>query len=491
MAWFSRKKDGDDASGDSGLEIQPEKARAWFDQARVAADTRNYDYAITCYLSGIKFDPTNVDMHQRLFEAASLYRSTGGKPASGREVREMSSGSGSFGKVAAAELAWVKDATDPNLALKFMQQASQHQLFEVAYWAGEKGLVALARSKKVTKSMLIGFLDIFEQIGAYQKAVELGDVALRMDQTDANLMARVRDLSAKAAMDKGKYDQNIGEEGSFRGSIKDADAQKELVEDESLAVGQDAATRRLARAKEEYEAQPESPDTIQKYAELLRKQSDDASQKEAIRVLMAGFKSTSEYRFRASAGDIKLTIERRKLRGMRDAAEASGDPEDQAKVERAERAINEFAIKEFSERVEKYPTDLRLKYELGQLLYRNGQYEDAIPHLQQAQEDARIRSSCQHLIGLCFLKTEWYDEAVQSLRAAVEGYELDDDRALEMRYDLMDALERYAREHDDLEAAEEANKLASAIALKQLNFRDIRARRDALRDLMKSLKASS
>ena len=65
----------------------------------------------------------------------------------------------------------------------------------------------------------------------------------------------------------------------------------------------------------------------------------------------------------------------------------------------------------------------------------------------------------------------WLDEADSSYRAAIEEYPVEgDDLGMELRYGLMKVLERKARETKKVEAADEAYKLASSIALKQINY---------------------
>lgn len=497
LAWFSRKKGGPNGVGDvpgeattASYEIQPDKSRAWIERAQHAADTYNYEYAIECFLRGIKFDPTNEDIHKRLLEVANLYRqSQGGKPASGKKVRDMLGDKRPIDRLAATELAWVTDFQNPHAAVKFVQAAAELGLGEIAYWAADLGAQVALRQKKRSKSLLVSFVDVFEQIGASDKAVEYGEFALQMDRSDAQLEARVRNLSAQATMDRGKYAENVGEEGGFRASVKDIDKQKELVDDDSYAVGEDAALSRLARAKAQWEAEPENQDAVSRYADLLRKMGTEEYDVEAIRVLRQAHKSTGQYRFRMLAGDVHIVKERRKLRAERDRAEASGDEASLERVQRYEQALVEFEAKEYAERTEKYPTDTRIKYRYGELLYKLGRYDEAIPVLQQAQEDAQFRAKALHYMGLCFARTDWIEEAIESLRSAVDRYEIkDDDTHLAMRYDLMLVLEQYAREHRALDEAEEAGKIASGIAMKQLNFRDIRDRRAALRDLVKELK---
>jgi hypothetical protein len=59
---------------------------------------------------------------------------------------------------------------------------------------------------------------------------------------------------------------------------------------------------------------------------------------------------------------------------------------------------------------------------------------------------------------------------------------------MSLRYGLLTSLQTKAEADRDLAVAEEADKLASAIAVQQFNFRDIRARRDALKKLISDLK---
>lgn len=501
--WFGKKKGGDDGGGGEGpapgtppYEVHADKAAAWFRQAQTAADTRNYEYAITCYLNGIKFDPTSLEVHRNLFEIANMYRSTGGKSAGGRELRDMLGEKRPVDRFAAAELEWVKDALDPGAALKFMDEAATLGLGDVGEWVGGIGLnaamsAASSASPKTKKAALVDFMERFEALGKFALAVKCGEGALNIDRNDAQLSARVRNLSARATMNQGRYEENVGQEGSFRSSIRDLEGQKALNEDDSLSVTEEAAQRRVERARADYEANPTDANVALKFADMLRKEGSEKNEIEAMKVLHNAYKSHKEYRFKFLADDIKMSINRRRLRAARESATAAADAARLADVEKNEQKVLNDEISIFEERVKAYPTDLSMKFQLGTRLYDAARFHDAIPMLQEAQQDPRTRARAVHMIGLCFLKEGWYDEAVESLRQAVDAYEIKDDEThMVMRYDLMTALENYSRDHKDLAAAEEAGKLASGIAMKQLNFRDIRARRDLLRDLIRQLRGS-
>ncbi|MCL4212202.1 MAG: hypothetical protein KJZ68_16245, partial [Phycisphaerales bacterium] len=102
MAIFGSKKDSNstvppskDVGGNGSAETRdemssfvpdPEKARKWFNHARTALDSTNYEYALTCFANGIKFDPEDMAAHTGMYEAAIKLKTKGGKPASGKDV---------------------------------------------------------------------------------------------------------------------------------------------------------------------------------------------------------------------------------------------------------------------------------------------------------------------------------------------------------------------------------------------------------------------
>jgi len=142
--------------------------------------------------------------------------------------------------------------------------------------------------------------------------------------------------------------------------------------------------------------------------------------------------------------------------------------------------------------MKEYPTDLSVKYEAARRMVGLGMAEEAIPLLQQAQDDAKLRIKAMSLLGDCFAKCGFDEEAIDTYHAALG--KLDDnagDIAVTLRYGLLTALHSKADRTRDADIAAEALKLASAIMLKEFNYRDIRQRRETLQKLVKDLRASA
>ena len=116
-------------------------------------------------------------------------------------------------------------------------------------------------------------------------------------------------------------------------------------------------------------------------------------------------------------------------------------------------------------------------------------YEDAIALLQESQHEARHRVVSRTYLGRSFLEIGWIDEAIQTIRDAMDVHKSsDDDTGLELRYFLLTSLQKKADQDRDLDAAVEADKIASAIAIQQISYKDVRARRDEIKKLISSLR---
>jgi tetratricopeptide (TPR) repeat protein len=131
----------------------------------------------------------------------------------------------------------------------------------------------------------------------------------------------------------------------------------------------------------------------------------------------------------------------------------------------------------FRERVEKYPTDLRYKYKLGDALFQTGNYDEAIPVLQIAQQDPRHRVRCQLMLGRAFLDKGSPVQAAEVLRESLDRYELTDDTSKELLYWLGRSLEA-------AEKVDEAKDAYGKLLRQDYNYRDgdARQRLDALKE---------
>ncbi len=500
MALFGKKgqspgdQGGEDLppNGSAGeLISQPEKARVFFDRARTVHDTANYEYAMTLWLQGLRLDPSNMTALEAFFDSAANFNAQQekSKGPTKDQIRTIEK-KGPVDKYLVNILHWgTKPTTDWAAGLRSMEEAAKFELNEPAYWIGEKILNIAMNDLKAKKDHFVTMMELFRKIGAPDLAVRSGERALQMDPKDNKLVNTLRNLSAEATMSRGGYSKT-GQAGGYRSNIRDQSRQQELQDSDQVVKGEAAMERLIALAADEYKSRPADPNAIQKLGKLLQERGTPDDEKTVIKLYLKGHKDTQSYRFKALAGDVQMRIARRRLRALEEKLKAERDNQElRAQFEKGQRQVLEFERDEYTERVANYPTDLRLKFELGLRHYHLGDYEEAIQQFQQAQGASGIGQIVLSYLGRCFQALGWLDEAEGTFRRAIEEHGSEgDDLGTELRYGLLIALQRRAEEQRDLEAGEEAFKLASGIAIKQINYKDVRDRRSTLQDLIKTLK---
>ena len=143
---------------------------------------------------------------------------------------------------------------------------------------------------------------------------------------------------------------------------------------------------------------------------------------------------------------------------------------------------------EYAERVKKYPTDRFRKYDLGLIQFELGEIGDAMAQFQACKDEPKLRVRAGHMLGRCFLADDWYSEAIAELRETITVVDATEkERELAIKYDLMLALLESAREESHLDNARQAKDICSEIARADITYRDIRAKRKEVDELIKSL----
>jgi tetratricopeptide (TPR) repeat protein len=97
---------------------------------------------------------------------------------------------------------------------------------------------------------------------------------------------------------------------------------------------------------------------------------------------------------------------------------------------------NQFVFDDLASRVERYPNDLHLRYELGVLYYENGYSDEALEHLQLAQRSPKDRLWALYYLAMCFLAKGQNDMAVMQLETARDAIPTMDDLKKKIVYQL-------------------------------------------------------
>ncbi len=474
----------DTQNGENARFHVPEgKAKAaakWFEQAKKLVGQRNYEYAIKSFIEGLTLNPEAIEEGWQALRGCAVARwQTGGKkPGMMDTVKfSMTTKDPIKGLVNAGWL-YAHEPTNSKYAEGIFRNANKAHCDLAAAWIGPIYKESLLSEKKPDVKKLTQMKDLYEQLGdrfqargemaaaasAYEAGIEALATQKSLDPKNRDLDNVIRDLSTKLTILKGNYETA----DSFKGSIRDSGEQAKLHDDDRLVQSADRLAVLIADAKADMEANPEVEAKVIVYVDRLCKDESDEHEKEAIKVLLEKFKGAGNYRFKQRADEIAI-------RQLRRHARLAGKAGDSAKSKELAKRLIAYELKVYKERIEKYPTDLRFKYEYGRRLFMTGQFDGAIPFFQQARADAKVRNSCYLYLGRCFYEKQLHSQGIAVLEEAIGQYELSEsDTGKQLAYWLARSLEA---------AGNKESAVAAYGKLLQIdyNYLDVRDRLDALK----------
>ena len=103
---------------------------------------------------------------------------------------------------------------------------------------------------------------------------------------------------------------------------------------------------------------------------------------------------------------------------------------------REETADRNLRSTDARERLDRNPTDLQLRYELGEQLTNAGEYRDALPELQRARQNPNARLKAMNLLGRCYRELGMLDLAAKQLEDAARETMVMDEVKKEIVYNL-------------------------------------------------------
>jgi tetratricopeptide (TPR) repeat protein len=262
------------------------------------------------------------------------------------------------------------------------------------------------------------------------KAAEVYNDIIKQAPTDSAAIKGAKDASARASMQKARWDENT----SMRDLMRDAEANEELEKASRTGLTRDQLESRRDKVIEKYNNDPNNLATSKELAGLYEQLED-----------WANAHTFYQWAHSLSNGDVALatksaTMHDRALESELKALETglAADPDNeelkaQLAARRAERLAEQ--VQEAKLRVDQNPTDPQLRFELGNALYKSGDYTGAIPHLQQATRNPHIRTKVLLLLGRTFRAKNMYDLAIKQLSDALADLHAMDNTKKEVLYE--------------------------------------------------------
>jgi tetratricopeptide (TPR) repeat protein len=454
------------------LDALPRDVRALYTRGHDAFQRENYDYAIDLFNQVLAREPAVFDCRKELRLAQLKKAGSGG----GLFKRVWNSASASP-MVAKAQLALRKD---PGEAMRSAEQIlnsdpNNSQAHRILVEAAKvldlprtavMSLEFLHRNSPKDKQVGMDYAQALADAGEVQRSENVLAELCRAFPTDSDIAQARKNASARTTMDEGGYDALADGKGSYRDILKDKEEAISL-EQQNRQVKTEDVSDRLIR---EYEARlPQEPGNLK----LLRSLAELYTQKKQFDTALGYYEKIKSSDLGADAsldramGD---TILKRFDHQVAELDPTAPDYADRVAVVTAEKQA--FQLAECRKRVERYPTDLQFRFELGQLLFQNGKISDAIQELQKAQANPNRRIAAMNYLAQCFAARKMFDLAARTLQNAIKEKPVFDDEKKELVYNLGVVLENMGKR-------EEAVEQFKLIYESDIGYKDVAAKVDA------------
>ena len=253
--------------------------------------------------------------------------------------------------------------------------------------------------------------DYYMAVGDYGKARDAYVKLNAYRPSDQNIFKLLKDAEARMTMANGGWEENAGQKDGYRNLIANKDQAKKLdMQAKAVVAGSDAeALIEEARARIEKE-----PNNLNLYRALARLYTQNKRFGEAV--------DTLEKARAVNPADPELdrALTATKISAFESKIEALKAAGDEAGAVKLENEMNQFVFDDLSSRVQRYPNDLKLRFELGLLYFKYEYYDDAIGQLQLAQRSPKERVEALYYLAKCFAKKGQRDMAVMQLETANE-----------------------------------------------------------------------
>jgi len=401
-------------------ELNDAQRNLWL-KAVAAVELRNLGYAISLLQEILKQEPQFLMGRQLLRRA---------------EVTKNRSTKRNFFNISTAPIAIMKAQREikknPKRAIEMLEKVLEEEpynrqanvtLKEAAALAGwpEIGVFALRtlleenpRDVKVLHEL--GRLH--HDMGEDDQEVEVYNQIVEINPLDAEALRLGKDAAARASMQSGGWTQAE----SYRDVIKDKQMAVALEQEGRMRLTGESLDQQIADTYARHKADPANVDHARRLGALNE-------QKEDLEGAISWYQYAADLAKGADTGlvrkvsDLKVKCLEREIAALHEflsthdaAHESHAKKSEELKAAEAKRG--EIRIADARDRVVRNPTDLQLRFELGEQFVNAKRFREAVPELQRARQNPHARLKAMNLLGCCYNELGMLDLATKQLEEA-------------------------------------------------------------------------
>ena len=431
----------------------PRDLRALYTKANEAAQRDNFDYAFALYCQVLEKEPGFFECRKAL-RGAQLKKLGGGGTGF---FKKMLSGAGNSPQLIKAQAIL---RSNPAGAMVVAEQilngdpnsSAAHRIIVDAAHALEMPKTAIlslehiVRNSSKDKSIAIEYADAIAATGGdHEGGTKVLQELLRSSPNDPDLLAALKNLSARQTLDEGGYGALESGEGSYRDILRNKEEAVSLEQEKRVVQTEDSAARLIAEYESRLANEPNNLKMIRSLAELYtqKKQYDRALH------FYDRLKNTDM----GTDPSLDRAIADTRVRQFDNQIEQlnpfAADHAEQ--IEKLKTDKTDFQLAECQKRAEKYPTDMAIRFELGTLYFNAGKIGEAIGEFQKAQSNPNKRIAAMNYLAQCFAKRNMNDSAVRTFQNALKEKPVFDEEKKDLIYNLGCVLEKMGKKNESIE----------------------------------------
>ena len=408
----------------------PTTSRPLWLKATSAIETRNFGYAVSLIQVILKESP-NFLVGRQWLRRAELATAKSGKGflkgLSGSSIQAMKAQSlikkDPQAAILAAEEILERDPHNSGANGLLRDAAAAAGMIETVGFALETMRDAEPKNTKIMHELARHYSASDQP----EKAIEVYNQISTLNPADIEAIKGGKDAAARASMRTGGWDQ-IGKDGtSYRDVLKNKEEAISLEQQSRIIKSEDMIEQQLTENFTLYSDNPNNLDVVRKIASLYE-QKDDYDNAISYYGWAVELTKNSDPGLVRKVNDLTMKnldrmISERERWLQEHGVNGDGDEEARATTARVTDELEQFRqqkaemqINTARARVDRNPTDLNFRYELGEQLVRAKHYTEAIAELQRAQNSPNLGQKAKYLLGQCF-------EAKNVLPLALKQYE--------------------------------------------------------------------
>ncbi|MBR2713922.1 MAG: hypothetical protein IKB76_03990 [Kiritimatiellae bacterium] len=409
-----------------------QKAQNFTNRGRQALETGKYELAVDMLMEAVSAAPDVLETRKLLRAAQIAHFRKDGKAGFGAKLGYMMARQKIMGLVKKGQGVEAMDEAEKLLCQNPLDPDNIEAAVKAAEAAGKADHAAISveaayECSNKDPALLERVATYYTMAKRWEKARDAYRKLSAMKPGDQRVMQLLKNAEAQATMNSG-WTETAGKQGGFQKLIANKEQAAKLDAANKAVVGGEDAEILIREKLQQIEAEPKNMNARRALARLY---IQGKRFYEAIDVLQQAIEvsGTMDPELDRMLSQTKVQYYDQQIEALK-----TEGREDEAVNLEGEK--NQFVFDDLAARVERYPNDLHLRFELGKLYFTYGYYDDALTHLQLAQKSPKDRLWALYYLAMCFLSQGQNDMGVMQLETARDAIPTMDDLKKKVVYQL-------------------------------------------------------